>query len=341
MRIVAAILLVLLFVPGWSGPERLPLLGEDAEIRATPVSLVEGRPTATRVGELEWVGGVALTSPDPAFGGFSAISVERDRFTLLSDGGNVVRFRMGRDWRVRDSWFANLPDGPGAGWEKADRDSESLAIDPGSGDVWIGFENSNEIWRYDARFDRALGHVAPPATRNWPATGGAETMARAPSGDIVVIGETAHRHLSRTRIAIRFTSDPVAAPRRGYGFGLRVPRHYSPSDATFLPDGRLLVLLRRFSLPYNFTAKLMLVDAEAIRPGAVAHGRVIATLAEPFIHDNFEAIAATREGDDTILWIASDDNHSMLQRSLLLKFRLVEPAPESAGDRAVRPTRWR
>jgi hypothetical protein len=58
---------------------------------------------------------------------------------------------------------------------------------------------------------------------------------------------------------------------------------------------------------------------------------LIATLKAPFIHDNFEAIAATRDGDVTIIWIASDDNRSVVQRSLLLKFRLIEPAAETAG----------
>src|SRR3546814_7012325 len=87
---------------------------------------------------------------------------------IFSDGGNVVRFRMGRDWRIGAPQFTNLPDGPGAGWEKLDRDSESLAVDPATGDHWVGFENSNEIWRYDAGFTRALGHVAPPAMHNWP-----------------------------------------------------------------------------------------------------------------------------------------------------------------------------
>jgi hypothetical protein len=332
MRIVLAILLVLLFVPGWSGAERLPLLGDRPRIDAAPVVLAEEHPTVRRIGQLEWLGGVALTSPDPAFGGFSAIHIDGDRFTLLSDGGNVVRFGMGKDWRIRDPWFANLPDGPRAGWEKADRDSESLAVDPATGDAWIGFEDSNQIWRYDAAFNRALGHAAPPAMRGWPVTGGAESMARTPSGAVVVIGEMARRPGSGTLTGLHFASDPVAAPRKGFVFGLEVPRHYSPSDATFLPDGRLAVLLRRFRLPYRFTAKLMLVDSQSIRPGATVKGRVIATFAPPFIHDNFEAIAATRDGADTILWIASDDNHSMLQQSLLLKFRLVEPAHESAGD---------
>src|SRR3546814_21009152 len=110
------------------------------------------------------------------------MDVAGHRLPLLSDGGNVVRFGMGRDWRIGAPQFTNLPDGPGAGWEKLDRDSESLAVDPATGDHWVGFENSNEIWRYDAGFTRALGHVAPPAMHNWPDNGGAESLVRLPSG---------------------------------------------------------------------------------------------------------------------------------------------------------------
>jgi hypothetical protein len=341
MRIVLAVLLVLLLVPGWSGAERLPLLGDHAEIHAEPVALVEGHSEVRRIGRLEWLGGVVLTSPDPAFGGFSSMTISGDRFTLLSDRGNIVRFRMGRDWRIRAPRFANLTEGPGTGWDKTDRDSESMAVDPATNDIWVGFENSNEIWRYDAGFDRPLGHAAPPAMRHWPPNGGAEAMLWLPPGRVVVIGEMAHRRGSRKRIGISFDGDPVVAPREGFRFSLLPPRHYAPSDATVLPDGRVLVLLRRFRLPYTFTAKLVIVDPTAIRPGATIRGRVIATFAEPFIHDNFEALAATREGDDTIVWIASDDNGSFLQRSLLLKFKLAAPAPASARANALRPKRRR
>ena len=341
MRIVLAVLLVLLLVPGWSGAERLPLLGDHAEIHAEPVMLVEGHPEVKRIGALEWLGGVELTSPDPAFGSFSAMSVAGKRFTLLSDQGNIVRFRMGADWRIRGPRFANLTEGPGDGWSKTDRDSESMAVDQATNDVWIGFENSNEIWRYDADLRHSLGHVAPPAMQDWPENGGAEAMLRLPSGRVIVIGEIAHWPGSRKRIGISFGGDPVAAPREGFRFSLLLPRHYNASDATVLPDGRLLVLLRRFRLPYTFTAKLVIVDPHTIRPGATIRGRLIATFAEPFIHDNFEAVAATREGDDTIVWIASDDNGSILQRSLLLKFRLVAPALAGARAEAIRPKRRR
>src|SRR3546814_13222615 len=95
----------------WNGVPRLPLLGDRAVIHAERVALREGHPEVTRIGQLEWLGGVSLTSPDPAFGGFSAMHVAGDRFTLLSDGDNVVRFRMGRDWRIGAPQFTNLPAG--------------------------------------------------------------------------------------------------------------------------------------------------------------------------------------------------------------------------------------
>src|SRR3546814_13049862 len=104
---------------------------------------------------------------------------------------------MGRDWRIGAPQFTNLPDGPGAGWEKLDRDSESLAVDPATGDHWVGFENSNEIWRYDAGFTRAPGHVAPPAMHTWPDNGAAESLVRLPSAGFFVLSDTAHRPLLR------------------------------------------------------------------------------------------------------------------------------------------------
>ena len=89
-----------------------------------------------------------------------------------------------------------------------------------------------------------------------------------------------------------------------------------------LPDGRLLVLNRKFSLGELFTAKLVIVDGREVRNGAVMRGEEIATFAAPVQHDNFEALAVTQEGDETIVWVASDDNQMWFEESLLLKFRL-------------------
>jgi len=55
---------------------------------------------------------------------------------------------------------------------------------------------------------------------------------------------------------------------------------------------------------------------------AVVRGREIARLETPLVHDNIEGVAVTREGGRTTIWLVSDDNQSMMQRTLLLKFRL-------------------
>ena len=334
MRVLFVILAVLLLVPGWTGESRLALLGDRPQLTATPVALDPSDPTRVRLGALTYLGGVALRSRDPAFGGYSALAVRQgadgDRFTLLSDGGNVVGFTMGGDWRPRRLRFLNLPAGPGTGWEKRDRDTESLAVDPTDGRLWIGFENHNAIWRYAPGFVRAEAQRQPREMAHWSDNGGPESLARLPDGRFVVIAETrrvapADWHgpeggRRASRVALLFPGDPIAtAPRR---FAYLSGEDYDPADATALPNGDLLVLDRDFRLPYRFANHLSLVPAAAIRAGGVARGRRLATLAAPLIHDNFEGVATTVENGATIVWLVSDDNQSMLQRTLLLKFRL-------------------
>ena len=90
-----------MLTPTASGIEPRPVLGDRPEIRAEPVLLDASDPGRVRVGALTYLGGLALTSRDPAFGGFSAMRVMGDRFTLLSDGGNIVDFRMAELFRLR------------------------------------------------------------------------------------------------------------------------------------------------------------------------------------------------------------------------------------------------
>lgn len=316
-------LFLILLVPA-SGREGRDLLGKVPRMTAERVPLDLRDPARTRAGALTYMGGVRLKSPDRAFGGFSSMRIEGDRFTLLSDGGTFIRFRMGGDWTPRDLAFGDLPDGPGSGWLKSDRDSESMTADPATGQLWVGFENYNAIWRYDADLTRAERSARPAAMRDWSANGGPESMVRLHDGRFVVLGETSRPKGSRIgREGLLFPGDPTMPGIKPIRFVYMPPNElYDPSDAVQLPDGRLLVLNRRFSVPGLFTAKLTLVDPRAIRPGTVLRGTEIATLAAPLIHDNYEALAVTREGDDTILWLASDDNQQFWEWSLLLKFRI-------------------
>jgi hypothetical protein len=301
-----------------------------------PVPLDAHDPTRHRVGRLTYLGGIALASDDPAFGGFSSMHVAGERFTLLSDGGTFIRFRMDRQWRIGALQFGNLPAGPGSGWEKADRDSESMTVDPASGETWVGFEKYNAIWRYAPGFAHAEARARPRAMANWPLGGGPESLVRLVSGQFVTLSETGRSPCRHAHAAIWFEHDPTVDPSSGFRFCYRPPRHYDPSDAIELPDGDLLVLNRRFRLPYDFTAILTIVPRAGIAPGKTVTGTPIAAFAAPLIHDNFEALAVTREGKDTIVWMSSDDNQSMLERSLLLKFRLEPPGMRKAPPRTDR-----
>ncbi|MEP9401730.1 esterase-like activity of phytase family protein [Sphingomonas sp. VNH70] len=318
-RVLFVILAVLLLVPTWSGPDRLPLLRTGVPgISVKRVAI--DRDGNRRIGALTYLGGVQLASPDPAFGGFSAMHVAGDRFTLLSDGGGIVRFRMGADWRIRDAGTAELPDGPGTGWEKRDRDSESLAV-LGDGSILVGFERANAIWRYAPGFPRALASARPIGMRRWSDNSGAEAMAAMPDGSVVVLSE-ANGTVKTGYPGLRFLGDPTRPGTRWYRFRYFAEPGFRVTDAVALPDGRLLVLNRAFDPFRLFYARLQIVAAGAIRPGAKVRGRTIAVFEGRVAHDNFEALSLVMENGKPVLWIASDDNQQFWQRSLLLKFRV-------------------
>lgn len=306
---------------GWSGEPRLALLGDRPQLTASRVALDPANAARRRLGRLMFMGGVHLTSTDPAFGGFSALAVAGERITMLSDGGNLVRFQLRHDGRVQAPRFAALPGGPATGWRKLDRDSEALAFDPATGRAWVAFERANQIWRYSSDLTQAQASVRPDAMRRWRPNGGAEALARRRNGSFVAIEEGRQR--SRPwREGVVWAGDPTSAPRAAFRFRYLPPAGYDPADAVTLPDGRLLVLNRWYGLPLRFANILTVIDRDAIRPGAVVRGQEIARLANPLIHDNFEGVAVSIEHGRTIVWLVSDDNQTTLERTLLLKFRL-------------------
>lgn len=340
MTVRRSILLLLLFVPGWGTMPRRDILGDQPRFALTPVQL-RSHGGGARLGGLTFLTGYRLTSPDSAFGGFSSLMVDHhqrsgDRFTLLSDGGTIVRFRLDAQGRVSDRHFGDLPGGPGTGWQKIDRDSESMTRDPATGKIWVGFERANAIWRFAPDLARAERWSAPSVMHDWPKNGGPEAMVRLSSGDFIVFSEEEKGQANRGRATIRFAGDPTMLPGRATVFTYLPPIGFEPTDAAELPDGRLALLNRRFDWWAGFTAVLTVVDPTRIRAGATLRGQEIARFAADVLHDNFEGLAVTREGKDTIIWIISDDNQSSFQQTLLLKFRLdpaTAPSPSRISTR--------
>lgn len=326
MRLLQSILLILFLVPSWSGDVQVILPDPDLRISTAPVIPYPRDPRRRRVGALLFERGYRLIGTGNAFGGYSSLIVDGDRFLLLSDFGVFVRFRLSGEGRIEQLTTAALPDGPAAGWTKFDRDSESMTVDPMSGHLWVGFENRNEIWRYSKNLVMAQRHSAPLSMRNWPINNGAEAMVRLRSGRFLVFAESDPWLGGKGRAAISFAGDPTVAPQRGFAFSYLPPAGHDPSDMAELPDGRIIVLNRRVSLMSGLTVIVTIVDPKAIRPGAKVAGRIIARFEGDVLRDNFEGIAVVQEADGTKLWILSDDNQSVLQQTLLLKFRLDDAA---------------
>ncbi len=269
--------------------------------------------------------GWQLTSANPRFGGISAIHLDGSQVVALSDAGSLIRFRLPGRSGMSAGTIDVLPDGPGSPDIKSQRDVESLAV---HGDMaWLGFERQNAVWRYRIGDWRSDAHHAPAGMRRWPNNMGAEGLVRLGDGRFLVFSEGVRHHDGSSALLL-FDGDPAEAGTRVHPLGYRPPPGYRLTDAALLPDGRLLILTRRFAFLEGVSAKL--VTARLPNPGeTMLRGEEIADLRPPLNIDNMEAASVVEEAGRTFVWLASDDNFNPLQRTLLLQFELKNAEPAS------------
>jgi hypothetical protein len=259
-----------------------------------------------------------LTSSSPDFGGLSALYASGTSLTFVSDKGALIRLGVdpaNSNWR---GTIAPLPDACGDVSNRTQRDTESLASDGGTGALWIGFELRNAICRIAGPEEGGTSFQAPPSMASWAATSGPEAMLRRRDGRFLVFQEKSVDG-SATNELLAFARDPLVAGSKPVSMRYRPPSRYLPVDAAELPDGRLLVLSRRFALPFNFTSRINLVDVGVHKAGRTVAGPIIARIDDPRIADNYEAISVEPLDDRLIIWLASDDNFMKAQRTILLR----------------------
>jgi hypothetical protein len=303
------------------------------EVNARPLPWFDTRDHQhVRFGSLEYRSGLILTSRFPGFGGLSGLRLDAkgERFISISDKGSWFTGRIvykGREMTGLDDVEAAPMLGPDGrpitarGWF----DSESIALDGAF--VYIGLERVNQLLRFDFSkgFTRARGEVMPlpPAAKKLPFNKGLEALVMVPkglalAGTLIAISE---RGLDRGGNLMAFL---IGGPTPGQ-FSLRRTNDYDVSDAVLLPSGDLLVLERKFSLLAGVGIRIRRIGLKSVVPGAVVDGPSIFDADLGHEIDNMKGIDAhvTPEGD-TVLTLVSDDNFSMIQRTLLLQFTLVE-----------------
>jgi hypothetical protein len=285
-----------------------------------------------RYGSLEFRSGLVLTSSFKGFGGLSALQLDKkgERFISLSDKGDWFAGRLvysGENLKgMADVTSAPMlgPDGK----TLASRDwfdTESLAFD---GSVaYVGIERVNQIVRFDFSKGgiRSRGEpiAVPPALSKLPFNKGIEALVFVPQG----------QPLAGTLIAISERGLDASGNNMGFLIGGPSPGQFSVtrtddfdiSDAMLLATGELLILERKFSYAKGVGIRIRRMPLASVKPDALIDGPAIFECDLGYEVDNMEGIDAhvTTEGE-TVLTMISDDNFSMIQRTLLLQFTLVD-----------------
>jgi hypothetical protein len=285
------------------------------------IALDRDQPDRRDFDQLELLGAWRLTSNNSFFGGISSMRVGKGRFLALSDASYVFRFDF--DGRQAQAPLRVRPL-PGIYTTRyPDRDAESMTTDPDTGMMWVGFEASNSIRRFSPNLGAKRAWVAPTAMTRWPDNQGAEGMVRLPDGRFLVFSEAAPGPDDSAE-ALIFPGDPTLHGKQSTRFFYKPPLGYSTTDASLLPDGRVLISNRRFTVLEGVAAKLTIIDPKEIVPDRIVPSKLVASLKPPLRIDNMEALSVEQRHGRTIIWLASDDNFNPLQQTLLMKFALKD-----------------
>ena len=264
---------------------------------------------------LSLTGAWHLTSDNDEFGGLSGVDVMRSGSLLaISDDGKFVWIGIDPETGAPDGIgsmaYMRDPDGdifP----RKRDADSEGLVFHDGI--AFVSFEQDHRIAAYDLESCGVAAYGAPVVTldkvvggsvlRN---NGGAEALTLV--SDVLRVGFETHQTIGSPIGTVR-TDGTLDAFQRTVQPSLYV---LTGLDAS---DGLVAQVFRAYDPARGARAIVRVYDGDT----KIAE----AQLKQPLPVDNIEAIAIDRREDGgTRLWLLSDDNFSLEQRTLLLALDL-------------------
>ncbi len=326
--VVAAALAVGSLVPVPIGASTI-----DVPVSVRQLSGFEVGTSAKRFGKLEFIGGMVMSAPEKLFGAMSSIRFRPggEEFVSVLDTGHWLTGRVTRDAAGALSGLedvritAMLDAGGREPTRKMEVDAEGLALRDGK--VFVSYEQRHRIDIYpDPGFETAkplgrLPHLIP--NNELRHNGGMEALAVSPAdsplaGALVVVAEKSIDTDGNLLAAI------LEGPLKGT-FAVTHHPSFDVTDGAFLPNGDLLLLERRFNFAEGVGMRIRRIRGADIRPGAVVDGEILMEAGMAYQIDNMEGMDVVKGPDgSTRLIIVSDDNHSFLQRNLMLEFKLVE-----------------
>jgi hypothetical protein len=293
-------------------------------VELVPIDVDPKQPERKNFGSLTLLSAFQLESKDKRFGGLSGLSIGVDgKLYAVSDRGYWLSAGIQMDpngtlldltdWRIAP--ILTMTNTPVTGRL---RDAEALA-QARDGSFLVAFEGVHRIWRYSPppkTFESTPVAVPiPSAMARAPNNGGIEGLTMLPDGRLLALTEELKNPDGSFKgwlIDDSQFAELSYAPAEGF----RV------TDCAALNNGDVLVLERRYVPIGILSARLTLVKANSLQPGAKLEGKELLKLEQPLAVQNFEAVAAQQTSHGTMIYIVSDDNYSPFQQTLLLQFLL-------------------
>jgi len=293
---------------------------------------------------LRWAGGLALSSENPDFGGFSGLLCSDqdhgEKLIAVTDQGNITSFSaiydaMGHLAAVQtlesltkghgQNGFQRLKTETGQklSLEKTEKDSESLTR-TADGTLFVSFERNHRVLFYpQGRVDQAAQRLPlPKSLQNAPDNGGLEAIETLRNGELLILTE-ALRGKGQNQFQ-GWVGSLEGQNWRSVVF--QSAENFQPTGLTRLSDGRLVSVERVPYIPLiGVRVRLRLLDIEdALAQGTPLAGEELIRLEGPDLADNFEAICSfTGKDKKQHLLILSDDNfNKKYQQTLLMHFVL-------------------
>lgn len=345
IRVPAAVALVLAGLaflgPTWPAGALEPTDVITPRLTAYPIpQFGSDWPIGHAKGALTFLGGLELESDETEFGSLSGAVIGPDgRWVFVSDTGLVWQLRLlstpsGTPKGVSDVVGRLILDETGSSFPAKDfSDAEAIALSPDGQHYVVAFETYHRLLLYpigpDGRFAPGGQRVEmPDDTRRLRYSKGLEAVATAPTntplaGALVALAERPPRPSTEPDLSGWI----VGGPRPG-AFHIARDERFDATDAAFLPTGDLLLLERRIWLGDGPRLRIRRFASADIVPGARLQGTTLLTVSgRDAPVDNMEALVIETDPADPPgshrLTLVSDNNRSILQRTLVLRFLLT------------------
>lgn len=296
-----------------------------------------GNPGKRRFGKLEWLGTLKLTSSSKDFGGFSGLELDKTGTQMLaiSDQGRWLKaeivYAEGRLDKLRAASIGRLRGLNGKPLKgKGLADSESMALArPGAftGKAFVSFERKHRIVEYrlsPGGIGAAIRQVRLPKR--------AKSVQRNKGLEGIAVLRGGRSKGALLAFAEEYLDEK--GDHTGWLIGGRAPglvklkrlRGFDITDLASASNGDVIILERRFRYSEGVKMRLRRVKAATVKRGALLGGEVLYETNALREIDNMEGLAIHRDaGGREILTLISDNNfNTLLQRTLLMQFAIVE-----------------